>query len=193
MKEPWASRWYTPLLVLGGAVLVLLILALALVEVLLADSPRVPATSSWTTPLARSEEALRDGDLGQALAWWREAHAVALRSRQWEGMIEVGDAARRLGTQPGVRSNADTMARRAYLTALLRARRHGSLEGMLRAAVAFGELGDRDVVAHAVRLAERRAGGDAEARGRVRTVADRWLTPPLEAGRRPAIPGGLSR
>jgi hypothetical protein len=35
-------------------------------------------------------------------------------------------------------------ARRAYVTALLRARRHGTPEGALAAADAFGRLGDRD-------------------------------------------------
>jgi hypothetical protein len=193
MSEPWSTRWYTPLVVLGGAVLVLLVLALALVEVLLADVARVPRPVSWTTPLERSDEALRDGDVAQALTWWREANVVALRSRQWEGMIEVGDAARRLGVGAGLRRDGDALARNAYMTALLRARRQGSLDGMLRAAVGFGELGDREVVAHVVRLAERRTGGDRRAHDQVRAVADRWLTPPLEAGTRRSVPGGLPR
>lgn len=189
MTESWSSRWYAPLVALGVAVLVLLIVALAIVEVLVAAAPAVPEPTGWSAPLERADEALREGDVARAQAWWREARMEALRSGGWEGMIEVGDASRRLGARAGRRRDGEALARDAYMTALLRARREHSVDGVLRAAVAFGELGDRDVVAHAVRIAERQAAQDPRAREHVRAVADRWMTPSLEAGH-PTTPGG---
>lgn len=187
MSEAWSVRWYTPLLVAGGALLVLLMLALATVEVLTATVPEAVAPRTWTTPLGRMEAALGDGNTRAALSWWHEADATALRSGQWEGMIEVGAAARRFTEGAG-------LARRAYLTALFRARQERSLDGMLRAAAAFGELGDRDALAQALRLAAREAGPDPGAQARVRTVATRWmptlLPPEGQVSRRP---GGHQR
>src|SRR5947208_16919030 len=80
MTESWSTRWYTPLVVIGVALLVLMILALAIVEVLVASAPPVVTPSGWATPLGRADDALRDGDVAQALAWWREARVAALRS-----------------------------------------------------------------------------------------------------------------
>jgi hypothetical protein len=130
------------------------------------------------------DRALGAGDGAAALSWWREAHAAALRSGQWEGMIEVGDTARRLAA-------GGPRARQAYLTALLRARPQRSLDGVLRAATAFGELGDSDVLAQALRMAEREAGLEPRAHARVRAVADRWLPMPLQSNHRDSRhPGG---
>jgi len=52
-------------------------------------------------------------------------------------------------------------ARRAYLTALFRARGERSLVGVLTAAGGFKTLGDREVVEHALRMA---AALDSDAR-----------------------------
>jgi len=171
------KRWYVPILLSGAALLGLLVVALTAIEVLVAGSPNATASRAWTPPLARADEALRDGDLAAALAWWREARMTALRSGQWEGLIEIGDASRRLGEAGGFRQDADTQAREAYLGALLRAERQRSLEGVLRAAVAFGELGDREVTVQAIRIAERQAGRDVKALDHIRAVADRWSIP----------------
>ena len=171
------KRWYMPIVLAGVALLTLLVLALIAVEVLVADAPGAIASRSWTPPLARADEALQDGDLAAALAWWREARQTALRSGQWEGLIEVGDASLRLGEVGGFR-DAESQARQAYLGALLRAQRQRSLEGVLRAATAFGELGDRDVTVQALRIAERQAGRDPLALNHIRAVADRWSIPP---------------
>jgi hypothetical protein len=171
------KRWYTPILLTGASFLGLLILALLAVEVLVAHSPNAVASRAWTPPLTRVDEALQDGDLAAAMAWWREARLSAIRSGEWEGLIEVGDASRRLGEAGGFRPDAESQAREAYLAALLRAERQRSLEGVLRAAGAFGELGDREVTAHAIRIAERQAGRDPRALDYVRSVADRWSVP----------------
>lgn len=184
-RESWSTRWYTPLLALAGLLLGLIVLALAFVQVLTADRSDSAAPAAWIPPLERMDEALARGDRPAALTAWREAHAAAFRSVRWEGMMAVGDAAGRLGPDGRARS------RQAYLTALLRAQRDGSLEGLLGAAAAFGHLGDRDVLTHALRLAEREAGRDPLKRARVRNIADRWMSPPLEAGHRdPTLSGG---
>ena len=176
MAESWVTRWYTPLVAIGVALLIVMVLALAIVEVLVANGPEVAGSAAWTMPLARVDEALTGGDVSQALAWWQEAHVAALRSGQWEAMIDVGDASRRLGGRGGFRHDGDVLARDAYLTALVRARGLHSVDGVLRAAIAFGELGDRESVARAVHIAERQAGHDPLAREHVCAVADRWMT-----------------
>ena len=190
MSESWSTRWYTPLVAIGIGALVLMIVALAVVEVLVASVPPVQTPAGWSMSLERADEALREGDVAQAVAWWREARMEALRDRGWEGLIEVGDASRRLGMRGGFRSGGETLARDAYMTALLRARREQSLDGILRAATAFGELGDREVAAHALRIAERQAAQDPRAREHVRAVAERWKAPSFEA-ERPRTPGGV--
>jgi hypothetical protein len=172
MKE-WPIAWYGPLVLLGAGLLALLTAAVAGMEVFTADAPRAVAPRLWTTPLVRVEQALEKGDTAAALSWWREAQAVALRSGQWEGMVDIGDAAQRLAPD-------DTgIARQAYLAALFRARQQRSLDGILRVAIAFADLGDREAAAHALRLAELEARLDPQARGRVRSTAERWLSPTI--------------
>jgi len=171
------KRWYMPILLTGATLLGLLVSALVAVEVLVGNAPGTIAPRAWTPPLSRADEALRDGDLAAALAWWREARLTAIRSGQWEGLIEIGDASRRLGEVGGFRQDADSQAREAYFGALLRAQRQRSIEGVLRAAVAFGELGDREVTVQAIRIAERQAGRDQRALDHIRAVADRWAIP----------------
>lgn len=164
----WTTRWYASLIVMGTGLLGAVAGALLGVQALTAAAPWAVAPMLWTTPLVRAQQALDRGDTTGALSFWIEAQAAALRSGQWEGMIEVGDAARQF---PG----GDPRARRAYLTALFRARQQRSLDGVLRAATAFGELGDREVLAEALRIAEREAGPDPRAHARVQSVADRWM------------------
>ena len=191
MREWWSTRWYMPIIVLSALLLVLLVAGVAFMEMLAPEGASVLAPYAWTAPLDQADAALARGDAAAAMSAWREAQAAALRSGHWEGMIAVGDAARRLA-EPG-RDRADGLARarQAYLTALFRARRERSLDGLLSAAIAFGELGDRDVLAQALRLAEQHAGRDPLSRARVRTVADRWMSPPFEAEHRdPTLSGG---
>jgi len=87
--------------------------------------------------------------------------------------VEVAGAALRIGVIPGFRKAAESRARESYWTALFRARRQGSLNGVLDAAEAFGALNDRVMVEQCIRIAERLAllTGDADAADRVRTLA----------------------
>jgi hypothetical protein len=184
VREAWTSRWYAPLLGLAGGLLASLILALALVQILISGRPSPVAPQAWRVPLDEAEQALQRGDHVAALSAWSQARAAALRSQHWEGLLAVGDASRLFGAQGRAR------AREAYLTALLRARRDHALDGVLRAATGFAELGDREVLAYALRLADREAGRDPLMHAQVRAVAARWMRPPLEAGHRDSTPSG---
>jgi hypothetical protein len=87
--------------------------------------------------------------------------------------VEVARSALRIASIQGFRKAAESRAREAYWTALFRARRQGSLNGVLDAAEAFGTLGDRVMVEQCIRIAERLAvlTGDPEASGRVQALA----------------------
>jgi coenzyme F420-reducing hydrogenase delta subunit len=78
----------------------------------------------------------------------------------------------------GARMNA----RDAYLIALIRARRSGSVDGALRSAEAFQELGDRVIVEQCLYIAAQLAAGDDRAQQRVREVRERWAAPSTIAG-----------
>src|SRR4029078_13090193 len=91
--------------------------ARALVQVLGAPAPPASGPSGWNAPIDRAGEALRDGDVAQALAWWHEARREALRSGTWEAMVDVGDASRRLAAGGGFRREGDARAREAYMNA----------------------------------------------------------------------------
>jgi hypothetical protein len=69
-------------------------------------------------------------------------------------MIEVGDSAARIGKASAKPDALVRQARRAYLTAFLRARRRHSREGMLRAADGFAALGDREIAEQCRRAAD---------------------------------------
>lgn len=104
---------------------------------------------------------------------WRHAYSSALDQPGWRGLVDVAGAALRIGAIPGFKKAAESRARESYWTALFRARRQGSLNGVLDAAEAFGALGDRVMVEQCVRIAERLASltGDIEAGERVRALA----------------------
>ena len=99
--------------------------------------------------LAAIDEALARRDMTRAAFEWRDAYGIALRSRRWDAMASVGDAAVRIdgiARQPadhptGFRAEA----RQAYLRALVDARAARSREGIERVADAFAALGDAEM------------------------------------------------
>jgi hypothetical protein len=147
--------------------------------------PMIPTAEAagpgWAEQLQAMDEALGRGDAVAAQAAWREAYAMAHASHGWPGMIVVGDAALRLGRATGTAAVSESRARRVYLTALLRARRERSLDGVLAAGEAFGRLGDRDVVQQAAAIAADLAArsGDDLARRRVQAFRSQWVAGPL--------------
>jgi hypothetical protein len=131
------------------------------------------AEAPWTPHLEAMDAAIAAGNASAAVLAWRHAYSAALDQPGWRGLVHVAGAALRIAVIPGFRKAAESRARESYWTALFRARRQGSLTGVLDAAEAFGTLGDRVMVEQCIRIAERLAllTGDAEAADRVRTLA----------------------
>ena len=127
----------------------------------------------WTAHLQVMDTAIAATNASAAVLSWRHAYAAALDQPGWRGLVDVAGAALRIGTIPGFKKAADSRARESYWTALFRARRQGSLNGVLDTAEAFGALGDRVMVEQCIRIAERLAvlTGDAQAADRVRALA----------------------
>ena len=125
-----------------------------------------PSASSTAERITAIGEAVHRGDLATARAVWHEAYRSLRRTRDWQGMAALGDAALEAASASGARQPWDTDARQAYLGALFRARAEASLDGILRATGAFATLGDRDIVEEGLRIAESVASrtGTAEAR-----------------------------
>ena len=118
-----------------------------------ADPTAPREATPWVARLAAMDDALRTGDVTGAEKAWHEAYGAALGSRRWDGFADAADAALRLGRVSGSPSAGVPRARDLYLSALFRARDTGSIDGVLRVAASFNALGDRDVTAHAVRMA----------------------------------------
>jgi hypothetical protein len=70
---------------------------------LLIGVPLIPEASAqadrldWAARLAEVDRALARGETTAVTAAWREAYVAAHASRDWPGMIAVGDAALRAG------------------------------------------------------------------------------------------------
>ncbi len=127
----------------------------------------------WTNQLDAMDAAIATSNASAAVLAWRHAYSAALDQPGWRGLVEVAGAALRISVIPGFQKAAESRARESYWTALFRARRQGSLNGVLDAAEAFGMLGDRVMVEQCIRIAERLAllTGDSEAADRVRALA----------------------
>jgi len=115
---------------------------------------RVRFDTLWQTHVVTVDRALAQHDVSAAVAAWHDAYGAALASRGWEGMLAVGDAFLRIGTEAGTVSGARANARQAYLNALIRAHRDGSIAGMRRTAAAFEALGDHAVATQCRRVAD---------------------------------------
>jgi hypothetical protein len=168
----------------------------ALVALAAAEWTRVPASQPVPTPVAREaagespgrmepgvslalvDQALDRRDLKAALGAWHVAHEAALRAEGWEALIDVGDAWLRIGDLGGDDAAPYGRAREVYLAAMFRARRQGSLEGVLRVAEIFGALGDEDLATQCARIAERMAGQDPESRADLRAFTTRLANGP---------------
>jgi hypothetical protein len=131
---------------------------------------------AWQAQLLKVEEALVRGDLVAAERLWRDAYTAALKSRHWQGMVAAADTYRALGARAGFREASIAKGRQTYLTALFRARSEGSVEGVLRTAERFAELGDRGVVEQCIRVARQVAASsrDPQTEEYVRAFTECW-------------------
>jgi hypothetical protein len=122
----------------------------------------------WRAHLGLVEKELEHGHVDVAVRVWHDAYGAALESGNWESMIAVGDAFMAIGRASGTPAGARMNAREAYLTALIRARRDRSVDGALRSAEAFRQIGDHAVVEQCLHVATQLAAGDEQALERVR-------------------------
>jgi hypothetical protein len=113
--------------------------------------------ASATSPLAAIDTALAAGDVAAALHAWQEAYGGTLGSPRWEGVADAGDAYLRIARASGSPAGDIARARELYLSALFQASGAGSLDGVLRLALAFIDLGDDEIVTHSLRMARRLA------------------------------------
>ena len=109
--------------------------------------------STWETRIEVVERAVSRGDVSAAISAWRRAYGEASRSRRWEALLAVGDAAVLIDDASGGRQAFRAEARRAYLAALFRARAAGSHDGMRRVSAAFAALGDGEMAERARAMA----------------------------------------
>ena len=123
-----------------------------------------PIDPPWTPHVRALNDALQRKDLGAAARAWRGARQAALGSRRWEGLLEAGDAALRLGEAPAWRATAAAGARELYLAAFFRAREEGSVQGIVRTAAAFNRLGDAQVAEQCLRVARELSAKNAPGR-----------------------------
>ena len=104
--------------------------------------------------------------LGEVVAGRAAASRDAPPPSSWQAVVRIGDDARARGDAAA--------ARRAYLTALFRARGERSLLGVLTAAEGFQALGDREVVEHALGMAAALGpAADDVSGGRLQALRDR--------------------
>jgi hypothetical protein len=168
------SRWSTVPCVVA---LVVIMIAFRLADVgptASASAARTPAVEApWEPSLRVLDAALGEGNASSANRAWQEGYSAALASGRWEGLVAMGDAARRIANAAGTRSFGEARSRSLYLAALFRARQQGAVAGALRAAEAFADLGDSEVVAQCLVVARDLAirAGDREAEARVMALA----------------------
>jgi hypothetical protein len=139
------------------------VIATAMMLITLTTAEAVPSHASglkggpatpWAADIWRVAEALAKKDVNAAELAWHEAYVAALRSQRWEGLIEVGTVALRIGEVAGDRKGYEATARGVYWTAFFLTHQQGSVDGLLRTAEAFAALGDREVAAQCIRMAE---------------------------------------
>ena len=115
----------------------------------------------WRAHLDVVDKELERGHVDRAVLAWHDAYATALESRSWESMIAVGDAFMAIGRASGSVRGARLNAREAYMTALIRARRERSVDGVRRSAEAFSELDDRAIADQCLHIAAQLAATQA--------------------------------
>jgi hypothetical protein len=140
-----------------------------------ADVPPDHLLTPWAAHLDEVEAGLAGGDRARAVRAWGNAWIAAQASHHWQPLLDVGDAARRLGEVTDSAATGRAKARRAYRAALVRAHAQRSVDGVLRAAECFAALGDRDVTEGALHTARKLAARtpDLGLRARVEVDAER--------------------
>ncbi len=173
MKRLVAQPYRSEILLIALLMAMLVVIVLSVADVFAGGAGASDAP--WADDVQTVDDALHAGNVGVADWAWQHAWGAALGSRRWDGMLAVGDAALRIGERSGDRPAAARRARRAYLAALFRAREARSVDGVVRAAEAFLDLGDREVAQTGLGMAQAmaRRASDEMAFARVQALADR--------------------
>jgi hypothetical protein len=152
-----ANTWTLGAMTAGLVILVSAVLGTSAVVPLRTVPSMTPVVTAapWTQHIDAVDAALAARNLTAAAAASEEAYRAAMASRRWEGLVEAADAHLRVARAAGAPLAGVPRARELYLAALFRARDAGSLDGVLRVALAFDRLGDREVAGHAMRIAQR--------------------------------------
>jgi hypothetical protein len=136
----------------------------------------------WKAHLHIVDTELASGHVDAAVRAWHDAYGAALANRSWEGLLALGEAFMKIGHAAGTPGGAPMNAREAYVAALIRARRNCSVDGALRSAEAFAELGDRAIVEQSLYIAAQLAPGDQQAQQWVSEARQRWAGMQSAAG-----------
>jgi hypothetical protein len=109
---------------------------------------------AWEGEVVQVKQALAAGNLSAAAQRWTDAYGLAVRMRRWEPMAVTGDLAMELSRRDPVAEAFRADARRAYLSALFRARAERSAEGAMRIVASFRTSGDTELVAQAQHIVD---------------------------------------
>lgn len=134
--------------------------------------PAAQDASAWRDQLRRMDEALAGGEVAVAVGAWQAAEAAARQASGWEALVDAADAYLRIGDAVAFRRAFVDRARVNYRLALQRARREGSLEGVLRVAEALATLEEHPALEEAVGIARTMLAGNETAGTRPRPLAD---------------------
>lgn len=141
---------------------------------------RVPAGSEtpdavWLAHIRTIDDALERKAVEAAIRASHDAYGAAFAVRKWEAMVAVGNAMLRIAGVARSPHGLKPNARQAYLVGLIRARRDGSVDGVLRVAEAFAALGDGEIARQCLVIAARLAieRGDCQAAARARAASER--------------------
>jgi hypothetical protein len=151
----------------------------------------VDSADSWRSGLDTARAAVAAGEPSAAARAWREAYGAAVRTRRWEPMLAVGDAALEVVCTAGDEPDARQQARQSYLVAVIVAEQQRSVDGLLRSAEAFARLGDRAVTEQTFAIARRLAGARANAHARS-TAVETSIAADMQPAGSPAGPETLT-
>jgi len=164
MNKGFIETWLAAVM---AAMALVVMIATVVVEAT-AVKATAAAESPWYVHTAQANAALEAGRVTAAMQHSQEAYAAAVASRRSEGMVEVGNLYRRLGARGRLGEAPVMRARQCYLTAMLRSRGEGSIDGIVRATEAFLELNDDAMVAQGLKFAREVAIRDADPRAHER-------------------------
>jgi hypothetical protein len=133
------------------------------------DPPATRPVSEWSAELGHVYRELAAERIGPAIRSWERARTAARASRQWQGLLAVGDAYLQIADAVDFRRAFVATARDIYREALERAHDTASVEGALGVAAALAALDDCTAAYTAVRVAEQTSAssdpyGDQETR-----------------------------